>query len=326
VDVSASETTLCCPVCRAALLPDDRYCEQCGARVGKASADAESCVACGAPVEEIDGTTYCARCGASQPLPGDRTEINVGVAAGVTDRGRLKRRNEDALYLNRIGDGELAAVVCDGISSSLSPHVAAKRAAEAAGTLLADALGDPVHALGDVTESAVRAAQDAVRALPWTARSGLDFPSCTLVSAACRGADLAIGWLGDSRAYWVTAEDSIQLTVDDSWVQEQVDAGLLTEQQANSDPRAHSITRWLGRDAPDAVPQVIAMQASGPGRLVLCSDGLWNYAPAAADIAALLAGLPPAASPVAAARSLVDSALQAGGRDNITVAILDVVV
>jgi serine/threonine protein phosphatase PrpC len=60
------------------------------------------------------------------------------------------------------------------------------------------------------------------------------------------------------------------------------------------------------------------------GRLVLCSDGLWNYTPQAAEIAALLDALPPETAPIAAARSLADAALAAGGHDNITVAVLDV--
>jgi len=60
------------------------------------------------------------------------------------------------------------------------------------------------------------------------------------------------------------------------------------------------------------------------GRLVLCTDGLWNYTPGAAELAKLLDDLPTAASAAAVARSLTDTALARGGHDNITVAVVDV--
>lgn len=99
-----------------------------------------------------------------------------------------------------------------------------------------------------------------------------------------------IGWLGDSRAYWIAPSVARQLTVDDSWASE----------------------------------QVVTVAPTASGRLVLCTDGLWNYAPGAADLAELLDDLPAAASAAAVARSLTDIALARGGHDNITVAVVDV--
>ena len=60
-----------------------------------------------------------------------------------------------------------------------------------------------------------------------------------------------------------------------------------------------------------------------PGRLILCSDGLWNYAPSADLVARLLEALPAESSPVGVARALTDTALARGGHDNITVAVVD---
>ena len=202
--------------------------------------------------------------------------------------------------------------------------MAARRGADAAGAVLAQALHGKEAAFAEATRNAVLAAQHAVLEVPWTSRSDLDVPSCTLVSALCRDGELVIGWIGDSRAYWIAPEDSRQLTVDDSWAQEQVAAGLLSAREAGADRRAHSITRWLGRDAPDEEPQLVTIRPDEPGLLVLCTDGLWNYAPEATDIAALLDALPPGSAPIAAAHSLADTALAAGGRDNITVAVIDV--
>ncbi len=289
--MSAGETALACPSCQAALLPGDRYCE---------------------------------RCGVPQRSPRDRREIDLVIAAGVSDRGRVRRRNEDALHLQTLGESGVAAIVCDGISSSHAADLAAQRAADAAGAVLADALrGEPAE-FAEATINAVGAAQQAVLEVPFASRGDLDVPSCTLVSAVGRDGELAVGWVGDSRAYWIAGSDSRQLTVDHSWAQEQVAAGLLSAREAGADTRAHSITRWLGRDAPEEEPQVLTIRPTEPGRLVLCSDGLWNYAPRAADIAALLDALPSGAAAIVSAHSLADTALVAGGHDNITVAVLNV--
>jgi PPM family protein phosphatase len=327
VDVS-SEAILACRTCQAPLLADDRYCEQCGTRATVEPAEelpAEGgCGACKAPAEEIGADGYCSRCGIRQRVPQDRQEIDLAVAGGVSDRGRVHRRNEDAFYMHSAGESGVAVVVCDGISSSLSPDVAARRAADAAGAVLAEALRGEEAVFAEATRNAVLAAQQAVLEVPWTSRSDLDVPSCTLVSALCRDGELVIGWVGDSRAYWIAPEDSRQLTVDDSWAQEQVTAGLLSAQEAGADRRAHSITRWVGRDALDEEGQLVTMRTTEPGRLVLCSDGLWNYTPEVADIAALLDALPRGSAAITAAHSLADTALAAGGRDNITVAVIDV--
>ena len=326
--MSSSAATLACRTCRAALLPDDRYCERCGTRVDMALdvlRRAEGgCTACGAPAEAIDAERYCSRCGVRRRSPQDRREIDLVLAAGVSDRGCVRARNEDALHLQTVGESGVAAVVCDGISSSLSADLAARRGADAAGAVLAEALRGEEAVFAEATRNAVGAAQQAVLEVPWTSRSDLDVPSCTLVSAVCRDGELVIGWVGDSRAYWIAGADSRQLTVDHSWVQEQVAAGLLSAREARADPRAHSITRWIGRDAPSEVPQLVTIRPTEPGRLVLCSDGLWNYTSDAAGIAALLDALPPGTAAIAAAHSLADTALAAGGHDNITVAVLNV--
>jgi len=326
--MSSSDTALACRSCQAALLVGDRYCERCGTRVDTAADEqtrAEGgCMACAAPAEAIDADGYCSRCGVRQRSPRDRQEIDVVVAGGVSDRGRGRARNEDALQLLTDGEGGVAVVVCDGISSSHSADRAAGSAAEAAGAVLVEALRGEHALIGEAMRKAVGAAQQAVLGVPWTSRPDLDAPSCTLVSAIWRNGELAIGWVGDSRAYWIAGDDSRQLTVDHSWAQEQVAAGLLSAQEVGADPRAHSITRWLGRDAPEEEPQLLTLRPTQPGRLVLCSDGLWNYTPDAAGLVALLDALPPGTAAIAAAHSLVDTALAAGGHDNITVAVLNV--
>jgi serine/threonine protein phosphatase PrpC len=115
-------------------------------------------------------------------------------------------------------------------------------------------------------------------------------------------------------------ETAQRLTRDDSLAEEMVAAGLLPEDEALSSPHAHVVTRWVGADPGEATPHVVTFEPPGPGVLMLCSDGLWNYQPDAGKLAEL--ALPGALTdPLAAAQALVTFAIEAGGRDNITVAL-----
>jgi serine/threonine protein phosphatase PrpC len=100
-----------------------------------------------------------------------------------------------------------------------------------------------------------------------------------------------------------------------------VASGLLAEAEAMASPQAHVITRWLGADMADPRPHVTRFEPQGAGAVLVCSDGLWNYLPEAADLAGL--ALPAALTdPLGAASALVKFALDAGGMDNITVALV----
>lgn len=297
-----NQAILTCPHCQEPIVDADEFCEACGRRLRPAEAEQQD----------------------------DHVEIDIGLAAGVTDRGLHHRRNEDALHLATL-DGAVVVVVCDGVSTSAAPQLAARAAAGTAGRILAEALTgrgrapesiwDPVLA----TKAAMSGAQVAAAHVPWRRDGGKDAPSCTFVSAIWDGEAITVGWAGDSRAYWFSASANQQLTVDHSWAQEQVDAGVSDRSLAFADPRAHAITRWLGADAPDEPPQVASFRPEEPGELLVCSDGLWNYAPAAEDLDELLGSSPSEATPLEAARALVHFAILAGGHDNVTVAIVDLV-
>ena len=130
-------------------------------------------------------------------------------------------------------------------------------------------------------------------------------------------------WLGDSRAYWLGAAGSgaQQLTRDDSLAEELVAAGLLDAADALASPQAHVVTRWIGADLATEPAHVVQFEPPGTGVLLLCSDGLWNYVPDAADLAAR--ALPVALTdPLAAAAGLVAFALGAGGHDNVTAVLV----
>jgi serine/threonine protein phosphatase PrpC len=246
------------------------------------------------------------------------------VAAAISDRGRVHRRNEDAYWLEVTTVRGVVAALCDGISTASAGDAAARTAARAAGSVLAVGIGDRSRDLRTVTLEAIDAAQEAVVEVPWTTRTGRAAPSCTLVCAVLREDELAIGSLGDSRAYWHDASGTVQLTVDDSWAQERLAEGRLSRENVMRDPRAHAVTHWLGADAPARSPRVTLIRADRSGRLLLCTDGLWNYVADASELGELIERLPPGASPAAVARALTDTALERGGRDNITLAVIDI--
>ena len=129
-------------------------------------------------------------------------------------------------------------------------------------------------------------------------------------------------WLGDSRAYWLHGDEVTQLTTDDVWWREQVAEELLSEEDALADPRAQSITRWLGADAVISTPTIQETEHDPGGRLLVCSDGLWKYLPAESDVAAKIVELA-LDDPSQLAEELVAFALERGGHDNTTVVIGD---
>jgi len=261
------------------------------------------------------------------PTP-DHAEVDLGTAAGVTDRGLRHYQNEDAMALESEqtpGGLVVVAVVCDGVSSSRRGAEASRAAARAALPVLLGAVrtgGD----LAEASRAAVVAGRESVAGLgePENERSATTF----LSAVAARG-DVILCWLGDSRAYWLAPGESgsVQLTHDDSVAGGMVEAGLATEEAAMALPHAHVLTRWLGAEAadldgdPSRAPHVERYSPPGPGVLLVCSDGLWNYLPEAAELARL--ALPRALTdPLGAARDMVRFAVDAGGADNITAVLI----
>ena len=260
---------------------------------------------------------------AGEPPAGrDHEEIGLGLVAAVSDRGLRHERNEDAVALATVetpGGPVVISVVCDGVSSADRPDEASLAAATAAVQTLAAAVQDGVDP-AEGAEQAVAAAREAVDEL---VDASAETPAATYVSAVMDGDTVTLCWMGDSRAYWLdaTPDPAAQLlTRDDSLAEEMVAQGLLHESEALESPQAHVVTRWIGAGAREAYPHVAQFTPPGPGVLMLCSDGLWNYDPDAGKLAVI--ALPGALTePGVAAATLVRYAVEAGGLDNITVAM-----
>jgi serine/threonine protein phosphatase PrpC len=135
---------------------------------------------------------------------------------------------------------------------------------------------------------------------------------------------LTVGWLGDSRVYLLDGDGPQLLTADDTAAAEAARAGLIPAEAAETAPGAHTITSWLGRDSPRTTPHLRVAYPVGPGRVLVCTDGLWNHASPADRLAQVIADLPADAPAAAAARQLTASALRAGGHDNITVVVMTI--
>ena len=264
----------------------------------------------------------------TNPSSRDHAEVDRGPAAGVSDRGLRHHRNEDAMELaaEQAPDGPaVVAVVCDGVSSSARPDEASQAVAQAALPVLVAA----VQAGGDLaaaSRAAVAAARRSVAALQGP---GGETSATTFVSAVANEHEATLCWLGDSRAYWLgeRVSESRLLTRDDSVAGGMIAAGLADEAAAMASPHAHVLTRWLGGEAadladdPERAPHVERYTPPGPGALLMCSDGLWNYLSEAADLAGL--ALPKALTdPLGAAADMVKFAVDAGGADNITVVLI----
>jgi serine/threonine protein phosphatase PrpC len=316
-----------CSSCGEPVDVADGFCEACGSQVGSAAVSsgadvtAPRCPVCSADSAaspaRVSADGYCEACGRKVPTARDHVELDVGLVAGVTDRGLRHSRNEDAMALAApagTGGPVALALVCDGVSSAPRADEASLTAVRAAARVLVAA----VHAADDLAAASAAAARAGATALSdLVGPTGA--PAATYASAVVDSRVVTVCWVGDSRVYWLPADGAGArcLTTDDSLAEEIVKAGLATVEEAMASPQAHVITRWLGADLPDPEPHVARFEPAGPGVVLVCSDGLWNYRPEAADLAAL--ALPAALTdPLAAAGALVKFAVDAGGADNIT--------
>jgi serine/threonine protein phosphatase PrpC len=328
-----------CPQCATIGGSTDRFCESCGAALseirrvaiprGRDALEGTEgpCSDCG---NETHVDEYCTVCGHRRAEP-DRDEADLGAIVLITDRGIEHARNEDAAAAGMVVDSgtarpyAIAVAVCDGVSTSSEAHAAAVAASKAG----VDAMLAGLAAAGKATAAVLAGLADAAKAAAAAGTDPSSAPSCTYTAATVvptpeGTVQITVGNVGDSRAYWFPEPPAPpqQLTVDDSLAQELITAGASAESEAVQ-RGAHTLTRWLGADAeskPWSDSSVHSITTAGPGSLLLCSDGLWNYLPDAADIAPFCTGT----EATAAARALVEYALQAGGHDNITVVVIPI--
>lgn len=231
----------------------------------------------------------------------------------ATDTGRVRHNNQDSFLV--LGDRSLFAVA-DGMGGHQGGEVASRTAVDA----LEAAFAEPsLDSLISAVEAANAAVFEQGGADPHLRGMGTTMVAVALVDDGGEER-LAIANVGDSRVYLFEGGDLTQITEDHSLVAEMVRDGRLSPEEAETHPQRNIVTRVLGIYEAVDVDRDEVLPFAGQ-RLLLCSDGLFNEV-GSDQIAAVLRRL---ADPDEAARELVRLANEGGGRDNITVVIVDVV-
>jgi protein phosphatase len=235
-------------------------------------------------------------------------------AAGRTDTGRVRAGNEDAFAVEPPSSPQARArgtllIVSDGMGGHAAGEVASRLAVETTQATFYRLGGLPA---GEAVRSAITAANGAIyeSATRDAQRSGM---GCTIVAIVVQGSELAIGNVGDSRAYLIRGGRAQRLTRDHSWVAMQVEEGILTPEQAEHHPNRSLLTRALGRQ-PAVEVDIAQHQLQAGDALVLCSDGL-----TAVVNEAEIGEYASRYAPTAVADQLINLANQRGAPDNVTV-------
>ena len=252
-----------------------------------------------------------------EPITEERIDTGSTYDAGTTttlmwgarsDVGCVRPHNEDSYLVQ-----SPLFCVCDGMGGHAAGEVASSIAVE---TIAKTA---PSAADAAQLAAAVEAANAAVIE---AAVNGLGKPGmgCTATCAYLEGNTIAIAHVGDSRAYLLHEGTLIRVTRDHSYVEELVDAGEITADEARVHPNRSVITRALGSD-PAMYADHFCLNIEEGDRLILCSDGLSSMVPDG-EIENIASKSSTAQICV---DNLVDAALAAGGHDNVTVVVVDVV-
>ncbi len=245
----------------------------------------------------------------------------VIVAGFGTDVGRAREANEDAYYVTRSDlpptlrtqKGWLY-IVADGMGG----YKGGARASQLAVTLISQAYyKDPDP---QVDASLNRAIQKANQVIYREAQSNSELArmGTTTVAAVVRGRELVVANVGDSRAYLIRDGQIQLLTRDHSLVYESVNAGLMTDTEARRHPLRSAITRALGA-GPEVIVDFFHLALKPGDRILLCTDGLSNEIRSSE-----LARLASTGRPQDTVTKLIQVANERGGRDNITVLLVQV--
>jgi protein phosphatase len=234
----------------------------------------------------------------------------LGQSAAVTDTGRRRRRNEDAY----VCEPPLFAVA-DGMGGAQAGELASSLAAAVLRDDSGEIEGDGEGRVNELIQQANRRVYQ--RQARDAAASGM---GTTMTVALVEDDHVAIGHVGDSRAYLIRASKLEQLTEDHSLVAELVRSGKLSPEEAESHPQRSVITRVLGTD-PDVDVDTFSVATRSGDFFLLCSDGLTSMV----DDETILAAVAEHRSDLpAAAKALVRQANRRGGEDNITVVCFEI--
>jgi protein phosphatase len=248
------------------------------------------------------------------------SDVSVGqelsLPAAITDTGAERELNEDRYGVVECPSG-IAWIVCDGMGGETGGELAAQ--------IAIDAIRRELEAMPPrVASAAFKGAVSEANRIIVLRRQNPAFASMgtTFTGALFQGKEIAISNIGDSRAYIVRSGAIEQLTSDHTLVQQMVESGEITNEEALSHPKAHVLTRCIGAQPSLQLDTVRFWLWDTPADeehdvLVLCTDGLYSMVDDG-EIASLVSEL----SPQEACGRMVEMANERGGYDNITVAII----
>jgi serine/threonine protein phosphatase PrpC len=239
--------------------------------------------------------------------------------AGLTHVGRQRQHNEDSFLVENTAR---LFLVADGMGGHAAGEIASRIAVDSISEFILHTKEDDgtwPHAYDERFKRSTNRLMAAVRmantrvleAMRKDAR--LRGMGTTVVAAIADGDMMSFAHVGDSRAYMIRDNTLTRITNDHSWVFEQVQAGMLTEAEAEKHPLRNVITRALG-GALQVNPDASEIQAKPGDMFLLCSDGLTGMVPEE-EILRIVAEN---ADPVVACQKLIDEANERGGLDNIT--------
>lgn len=235
----------------------------------------------------------------------------------ATDIGRKRKTNQDYVYTSEQPVGPLPNLflVADGMGGHNAGDYASRLAVESILEKIADSTEkDPMRNF----DEAIRFANSRIRKVA-AESAELEGMGTTVVAAACEGRRLYVANVGDSRLYVVNHFGIRQVTKDHSWVEEMVRMGELEKEQARNHPDKNIITRAVGAD--DTVKaDFFVVQLEEGDEVLMCTDGLTNMLEDE-EIRMILDG---ARDIVEKAQELVKAANDNGGRDNISVILIEI--
>jgi protein phosphatase len=248
-----------------------------------------------------------------------RTSFGFPLHVAVhSDVGRVRTNNEDASGFAWLPDGSLFVIVADGMGG----HAAGEIASGLAVQVLEEVVGRETDR--DPRERLFQGLLEANEAIVQEGKaSGTRGMGTTAVATICRGSEVHVGLVGDSRLYHIRRGKLVWRTLDHTRVQMLVDHGQLREEDVKDHPESGMLTRALGHsrmaDGRPLMPDVLAepLRLSHEDTLVLCSDGLHDLLEDW-EIGRVVAGK----DPRDAVEELVAMANERGAHDNVTVAVI----
>ena len=234
---------------------------------------------------------------------------------GKTDIGLVRETNQDAFSFGSFDDGNCWAVVCDGMGGVSGGQVASEICVEKVSEAIKRSYrkGITVSSAKNLLTTAINAANSAVFK---EAQENIELKGMgtTVVAVLVLGSIAVVAHVGDSRAYLINDEIN-QITKDHSFVQLLIDTGKITEEEAKVHPDRNVITRAVGIEHVVDV-EIDIVDINDNDKLLICTDGLNGYVPDA-DILKIIRKYGDSST-----EKLVETANNAGGRDNVTVVIL----